>query len=135
MGGALAATLESDAAMVLVAPAFGWLTRYRAPDALPARTIILHARNDSLVPQARSRRLLSPQPGHAATAQAEIARISKGLAALGYDQSCPRLISIGRDHRCNDPDDGDTWNANPEPHAALVASVRLLAGLAAGGDT
>ena len=130
IGGALAATLVSDAALVLVAPAFGTITRYRTPNVLPARTIILHSRNDILVPQGKSRRLLAAHPGRTAAEKADIERIGTGLVALGYDQSCPRLISIGRDHRCNHPDDGDTWNENPDPYAALVASVRLLASLA-----
>lgn len=90
MGSALAATLESDAALVLVAPAFGLFTRFRAPRVLPARTIILHARNDALVSQTRSRMLLESHRGCSAREQADIDRIRSGLAALGYDQSCPR---------------------------------------------
>jgi pimeloyl-ACP methyl ester carboxylesterase len=126
MGGALAAMLESDAPRVLVAPACGRPMSYPAPRQLPVRTIIQHSPNDRMVPQSDSRRLLALHAPRDAAEEAVVEEIRGGLLALGYDQSVPRLVSIGKNHRCNEPHDGDTWNTDPNPHEAMIRAVGIL---------
>ena len=126
MGGALAAMLESDAPRVLVAPACGRPMSYPAPRQLPVRTIILHSPNDRMIPQSDSRRLLALHAPRDAAEEAVVEEIRGGLLALGYAQSVPRLVSIGKNHRCNEPHDGDTWNTDPNPHEAMIRAVGIL---------
>lgn len=136
MGGTVALGVTSPASRVLIAPA----TRVTlkgisfpnplASNRLLARTIILHAEADEVVPFAASLELLEvaakrADPGEAAT----MAVIQERLIEAGYTPRHGRLIPIGRDHRCNDPDPADTSNRDPHPHRAMITSVRILAGL------
>jgi pimeloyl-ACP methyl ester carboxylesterase len=129
MGGALAAVLESDAARVLVAPALGVPLMYPMPRRLPARTIILHSPHDGMVSQKNSRRFLSVHAPRDAAEESVVEVIRERLVALGYDQSVPRLVSIGKDHSCNEPHESDTWNTDPHPHQAMVRAVRIVAAI------
>lgn len=129
MGGALATTLQSDAALVLIAPACGSPGSYASPERLPARTIILHASQDWMVSPGNSRALLARHAPRSEAARAVVESIRTGLTDRGYAQDVPRLISIGSGHRCNDPHPGDTRNRNPDPLHAMVEAVSLLAGL------
>jgi pimeloyl-ACP methyl ester carboxylesterase len=129
MGGALAAVLESDAARVLMAPACGMPTSYPTPQCLPARTIILHSPNDRMVSPNNSRRLLTLHAPRDAAEESLVEEIREGLFALGYDQSVPRMVSIGKNHRCNDPHGSDTWNTDPNPHEAMIRAIRILAAI------
>lgn len=129
MGGALAATLSSRAALVLIAPACGSCGSYAPPERLPARTIILHSPRDFMVSPHCSRNLLASHPPRSDADVAAVESIRAGLLERGYAQEIPRLISIGMNHRCNDPLPGDGWNKNPDPHHAMVEAVHLLAAL------
>ena len=137
MGGVVALGVTSPASRVLIAPAttvsfkgISSPTNLLASTRLPARTIILHAEADEVVPFAASLELLEvaakrADPGEAAT----MAVIQERLIEAGYTPRHGRLIPIGRDHRCNDPDPADTSNRDPHPHRAMITSVRILAGL------
>lgn len=137
MGGVVALGVKSPASRVLIAPAttvsFKGISSPTNPLAntrLLARTIILHAEADEVVPFAASLELLEvaakrADPGEAAT----MAVIQERLIEAGYTPRHGRLIPIGRDHRCNDPDPADTSNRDPHPHRAMITSVRILAGL------
>jgi hypothetical protein len=134
MGGALAIAIDSPAARVLIAPAVEihglgvtlpnlWRSR-----GIGARTIILHAEEDAVVPFQASERLLEEaariaDPGEAAT----MTIIQNDLMEAGYRTRHGRLIRIGHDHSCNEPHPGDTWNRDPHPHRAMVRAVRILA--------
>jgi pimeloyl-ACP methyl ester carboxylesterase len=129
MGGALAAVLESDAARVLVAPASGVPLMYPMPRRLLVRTIILHSPHDGMVAQKNSRRFLSVHAPRDAAEESVVEVIRERLVALGYDQSVPRLVSIGKDHSCNEPHESDPWNTDPHPHQAMVRAVRIVAAI------
>jgi pimeloyl-ACP methyl ester carboxylesterase len=129
MGGALAAVLESDAARVLVAPASGVPLMYPMPRRMPARTIILHSPHDGMVSQKHSRRFLSVHAPRDAAEKSVVEAIRERLVTLGYDQSVPRLLSIGKDHSCNEPYESDTWNTDPHPHQAIIRAVRIVAAI------
>jgi hypothetical protein len=102
---------------------------YPMPRRLPARTIILHSPHDGMVSQKNSRRFLSVHAPRDAAEESVVEVIRERLVALGYDQSVPRLVSIGKDHSCNEPHESDTWNTDPHPHQALVRAVRIVAAI------
>lgn len=134
LGGSLALAIDSPAARVLIAPAMQLravgvdVPNIFAHRRVPARTVILHAEEDGIVPYESSLRLLADaanraDPGEAAT----MAVVQEMLREAGYATRHGRLIRIGHDHRCNEPHPNDTWNRDPHPHHAMVQAVRILA--------
>jgi hypothetical protein len=136
LGGAVGITIQSPAARVLIAPAVecgacGIRKKILKDDRrIGARTVILHARRDELVPFEVSEELLqeSETPSDLSAA-AEATIIERELENQGYATHHGRLIRIGRNHQCNDPDPNDTWNRDPSPHGAMIAAVMILTGL------
>jgi hypothetical protein len=135
MGGAVAIGIDSPAGRVLIAPAMelsGFGHTYPNPLSdrrIPARTVILHAEADTLVPFAASLRLLEEAANRAdPSAAAEMVVIQEQLREAGYATRHGRLIPIGHDHQCNEPDPNDTGNRDPDPHRAMVRAVRIVAG-------
>lgn len=137
MGGAVALGVNSAAARVLIAPAtrtyFMRLPGLPREWQVPARTVILHARGDLMVPCAASIRLLE-EATRAATPEeaAAIRMIGRRLEQDGYATLQDRLVRIGKDHQCNEPDPRDTWNRDGDPHRAMIRAIRIVADLADG---
>jgi hypothetical protein len=136
MGGSIAIGIRSPAARVLIAPATAisvggsTVPNLVSDSRLPVRSVILHSQADEIVPFSASLRLLEAaanraDPGDAAT----MAVIQEQLREAGYAPQHGRLIPIGRDHQCNDPDPADAWNRDPDPHRAMIRCVEILAGV------
>lgn len=132
MGGAVALRIDSPAARVLIAPAttsrLGGIPGLPREWRIPSRTVILHSQNDEWVPFASSVRLLEQAtrldtPGDSAV----IAAIGRRLQEEGYSTVHERLVRIGRDHRCNEPDASDASNKNPDPLLAMIHAVHIVA--------
>ena len=136
MGGSIAIGIRSSAARLLIATATeisvgnSSMPNLVGDSRLPVRSVILHSQADEIVPFSASLRLLEAaasraDPGDAAT----MVVIQEQLREAGYATQHGRLIPIGRDHRCNDPDPADTWNRDPDPHRAMIRCVEILAGV------
>lgn len=104
------------------------------PATVRPATILLHSRHDRIVGCEQSERLLANSPIPSTDPAARPMRhLIESLTQAGYcDRTWTatpgdgRLILIGRDHNCNEPDPQDTLNRDPHPHHALVKSVELL---------
>lgn len=141
LGGAVALRLETTAALVLMAPAVavapkalgplrafvGSATSYvRGPWNVAPRAIVIHSRQDELVPfdavDAVMKISLSSAP---ADDLQMIEGIAKSLAGAGYQLRHGRLIEAGCDHQLNKAAPGTQPHLHP--HQAMVAAVRILA--------
>lgn len=136
MGGAVALSIASPAARVLIAPATKthglFIPGIPQEWLIPVRTVILHSGRDEFVPFDASGQLLEHAAGRATPEEtAVIDTIRQKLQALGYAVSHDRLVRIGRNHQCNEPDPGDTANREPDPHLAMIRAVRIVADVGA----
>lgn len=129
LGGAVALNLgQKGLPLVLVAPAWNWygltLGKVRAA---PSRTIVIHSRRDTVVRFKASQKLL--QNAQLSPSEKRVAAdIEAALNIRGYNVIQQRLIAIGKDHRCNEPDPNDTLNRDPDPLNALTHSIEILTG-------
>lgn len=134
MGGVLATQLNTHAALVLIAPAtrISWLPVGFGPypdKPVPPDTVVLHSKNDRLVPLESSRALLRRSQPKNSEGLEKIRRVGAGLSSLGYTPEENRLLILGASHSCNDPDPEASGKPQDHPHTALVASVHLLSNL------
>ena len=136
LGGAVGITIQSPAARVLIAPAvecgaFSYRKKIlNVERRIGVRTVILHARQDELVPFEVSEEILQESATTSDPSEAaEATIIERELENQGYTMHHGRLIRIGRDHQCNEPDPNDTWNRDPSPHRAMITAVKVLADL------
>jgi hypothetical protein len=127
MGGALAVQLLTGASLVLIAPAtrIRWIPPGIGPfpdRPVPPETIILHSREDNLVPLKASERLL----GLGGPPKGREALVEEKLRQGGYKPVRGRLLVLGADHRCNHPHPADAGDPLLHPHVAMVNAVRYL---------